>query len=96
MMSSIFLPGCSLSWSPYIDGCFSSGSVQSIRILRVLSLAVPLSKTQDRRRVEGHAIDAQGTSLVLARAAPEDLLAVAVLLPTNAAAAMSFFIGFFL
>ena len=51
MMSSIFLPGCSLSWAPYIDGCFSSELVQCIRILRVPSLAVPLSKTQDRRPV---------------------------------------------
>ena len=47
-MSSIFLPGCSLR---YIVGCFSSRSVQCIRILRVPSLAVPLSKTQDRRPV---------------------------------------------
>src|SRR6185312_1670689 len=37
-------------------------------------------------RVEGHAIDAQGTSLTLARAGPEDLLAVGVLLPTPVAA----------
>ena len=31
MMSSIFLPGCSLSWTPYIDRCFSSESAQCIR-----------------------------------------------------------------
>jgi hypothetical protein len=51
MMSSIFLPSNSLSWEPYVDDCLSSGSVQSIRILRVPSLAVPLSKAQDRRPV---------------------------------------------
>jgi hypothetical protein len=51
MMSSIFLPGRSLSWAPYIDGCFSSGSEQCSFMLRVPSLAVPLSKTKDRRPV---------------------------------------------
>ena len=31
MMSSVFLPGCSLSWTPYIDRYFSSESAQCIR-----------------------------------------------------------------
>ena len=48
MMSSIFFPGCSLSWAPYIDGCFSSGSGQCSLMLRVPSLIVPRSKTQVR------------------------------------------------
>jgi len=51
----------------YINDSLSSGSVQSIRIWRVPSLAAPLSKPQDRR-VQGHAIDAQRTSLELAPA----------------------------
>src|SRR5215831_12744377 len=50
-MSSIFLSGRSLSWAPYIDGCFSPVSEQCSLMLRVPSLAVPLSKTQDRRPV---------------------------------------------
>ena len=48
-MSSIFLPGSSLSWA--INNSLSSGSAQSIRIWRVPSLAAPLSKPQDRRPV---------------------------------------------
>jgi hypothetical protein len=51
MVSSIFLSGRSLSWAPYIDGSFSSESEQCIRIMTMSSLAVPLSKTQDRRPV---------------------------------------------
>ena len=38
----VSLPGSSVSWAPYIDGCFSLGSVHSIRILRVGVLAVTI------------------------------------------------------
>jgi hypothetical protein len=74
-MRPIFLPGSSLSCAPYIDDCLSSGSVQSIRILRVPSLAAPLSKPQDKRpasRAMRRMLNE--TALTLALAGLEDLV----------------------